>query len=129
MAKAPPIKNPYVASLARDPNLAGFEPDYGNFAKVGTPEFRDKIAEILTSIEAVNRIIGSVSAAPTRPPVAAIEQLLVDHGGETAFEKEAKKMIGRLIRQIVEHLGGSFVRRGVPLNVASRFKKGSIYKF
>lgn len=129
MSKAPSLKKPYVASLTRDPNLAGFEPDYGNFAKVGTPEFREQIAAILTSVEAVNRIIGSVSAAPTRPPVAAIEQLLVDHGGETAFEKEAKKMTGRLIRQIVEHLGGSFVRRGVPLNVASRFKKGSIYKF
>jgi hypothetical protein len=123
------VRQPYTATLSRDPNLAGFEPDYGNFANVGSPEFRSHITAVLTSVEAVNRIIGSVSAAPSRPPVAAIEQLLVDHGGETAFDKEPKKMIGRLIRQIIEHLGGSFVRRGVPLNVASRFKKGSIYTF
>ena len=125
----PAGRQPYTAILARDPNLAGFEPDYGNFANVGSPEFRTQITAILTSVEAVNRIIGSVSAAPTRPPVAAIEQLLADHGGDTAFDKEPKKMVGRLIRQIVEHLGGQFVRRGVPINVASRFKKGSIYRF
>ena len=125
----PAGRQPYTAILARDPNLAGFEPDYGNFANVGSPEFRTQITSILTSVEAVNRIIGSVSAAPTRPPVAAIEQLRADHGGDTAFDKEPKKMVGRLIRQIVEHLGGQFVRRGVPLNVASRFKKGSIYRF
>ncbi len=119
---------PYIATLSRDPNLIGFEPDYGNFANVGSPEFRAQITAVLTSAEAVNRIIGSVSAAPSRPPVAAIEQLLVDHGGETAFDKEPKKMVGRLIRQIIEHLGGQFVRRGVPVTVASRFKKGSIYK-
>lgn len=123
------VRQAYIATLARDPNLAGFEPDYGNFAKVGSPEFRAQITAVLTSVEAVNRIIGSVSAAPTRPPVTAIEQLLVDHGGETAFDKEPKKMVGRLIRQIVEHLGGQFVRRGVPITVASRFKKGSIYSF
>ena len=127
--KEPSGRQPYTAILARDPNLAGFEPDYGNFANVGSPEFRTQITAILTSVEAVNRIIGSVSAAPTRPPVAAIEQLLADHGGDTAFDKEPKKMVGRLIRQIVEHLGGQFVRRGVPINVASRFKKGSIYRF
>lgn len=127
--KAAAAPKPYSARLARDPNLEGFTPDFGNFANVGTPEFRAQIALILTSVEAVNRIIGAVSAAPTRPPVAAIEQLLADHGGETAFDKEPKKMVGRLIRQIVEHLGGSFVRRGVPINVASRFKKGSIYRF
>lgn len=121
-------RQPYIATLSRDPNLIGFEPDYGNFANVGSPEFRAQITAVLTSAEAVNRIIGSVSAAPSRPPVVAIEQLLVDHGGETAFDKEPKKMVGRLIRQIVEHLGGQFVRRGVPINVASRFKKGSIYK-
>lgn len=125
----PAGRQPYTATLTRDPNLAGFEPDYGNFANVGSPEFRSHITAVLTSVEAVNRIIGSVSAAPTRPPVTAIEQLLVDHGGETAFDKEQKKMVGRLIRQIIEHLGGQFVRRGVPLNVASRFKKGSIYRF
>lgn len=127
--KEPAVRKAYAASLARDPNLAGFEPDYGNFAKVGSPEFRAQITAVLTSVEAVNRIIGSVTAAPTRPPVAAIEQLLVDHGGETAFDKEPRKMTGRLIRQVVEHLGGKFVRRGVPINVASRFKKGSIYRF
>jgi hypothetical protein len=126
--KQPAAKRPYSAALARDPNMAGFEPDFGNFANVGSPEFRAQITTILTSSEAVNRIIGAVSAAPSRPPVTAIEQLLLDHGGDTAFGKEPKKMVGRLIRQIVEHLGGHFVRRGVPVTVISEFKKGSIYK-
>ena len=52
------VRQPYMATLTRDPNLAEFEPDYGNFANVGSPEFRSHITAVLTSAEAVNRIIG-----------------------------------------------------------------------
>lgn len=40
-----------------------------------------------------------------------------------------KKYAGRLVRYIVEHLGGGWVRRGVKITVASRYSSGSIYTF
>lgn len=119
----------YRSRLTADTNLADLKPNFGSFAKLGSEEFRQSVWATLVSVPAVNRIIGSVSAAPSRPPVKAVECLLLEYIGEPAFDDEAKKMIGRLMRQIIEHLGGSFVRRGVPLNVDSRFKKGSIYRF
>ena len=119
----------YKAHLTADSNLKDLQPNFGSFANLGTDEFRQSIWATLVSVQAVNRVIGSVSAAPSRPPVKAVESLLLEYVGEPAFADEAKKMVGRLMRQIIEYLGGNFVRRGVPLNVESRFTKGSIYKF
>jgi hypothetical protein len=119
----------YQPSKSADQNLTNLQPNFGSFSNLGSPKFRAEIWGTLTTIEAINRIIGSVQAAPSRPPVAAVESLLADHVGDEAFEDEAKKMIGRLVRQIVEHLGGRLVRRGVPLNIPSKFRKGSIYSF
>jgi hypothetical protein len=119
----------YKSQLTADSNLADLKPNFGSFANLGTDEFRQSVWDTLVSVQAANRVIGSISAAPSRPPVKAVESLLLEYVGKAVFADEAKKMVGRLMRQIIEHLGGNFVRRGVPLNVESEFTKGSIYKF
>jgi hypothetical protein len=116
-------------SRQRDPNLQGLIFDHGSFAGLAATAAGQAIESILVSRAAVASLVGAISAAPSRPPQPAVEQFLADDVGNEAFEKEAKKMIGRMIRQIVEHLGGRWVRRGVPITVKSRFTKGSIYAF
>lgn len=118
-----------TVSRQRDPNLRGLIFDHGSFATLAATQAGQAIESILVSRAAVAALVGAISAAPSRPPQPAVEQFLADEVGDAAFEKEAKKLIGRMIRQIVEHLGGRWVRRGVPVTVKSRFSKGSIYAF
>jgi hypothetical protein len=118
-----------TVSRQRDPNLRGLIFDHGSFTSLAATATGQAIESILTSRAAVAALVGAISAAPSRPPQPAVEQFLADDAGNAAFENETKKMIGRMIRQIVEHLGGRWVRRGVPVTVKSSFSKGSIYAF
>lgn len=119
----------YHSSLIRDPAFALFVPNLGQYANVHTPGDRDKLLAALTSVQGVNRLIGAILSAPSRPPVVAVESLVFETLGVIAFSLESKKMIGRVVRQIVEHLGGHWVRRGAKANGLSRFNRGSIYTF
>ena len=117
------------AARQRDPNLQGLTFDHGSFTSLAATAAGQAIEATLVSRAAVAALVGAISAAPSRPPQPAIEQHLADEVGNEAFGDEAKKMTGRMIRQIVEHLGGRRVRRGVPVTVKSKFTKGSIYTF
>lgn len=119
----------HPAFMQPDPNLSDFLPDVGSFKELAGTEKGQTIISVLISIAGVNRIIGSVAAAPTRPPVVAIEHALIHHIGTDAFDDDTKRFIGRMIRKIVEHLGGRWVRSGVKITVPSTFSKGSIYSF
>lgn len=111
----------------RDPNLATFIFKPGNLIAVyDTPTGR-AIEATLVSRYSAAALRGAISAAPTKPPMPAIEHILSVDVGEVAFVDDSKKLIGRLIRQIVEHLGGEHTGRGTPLAVASKFSKGSTY--
>ncbi|MCC5610774.1 hypothetical protein LC612_29515 [Nostoc sp. CHAB 5834] len=83
----------------------------------------------MTSRIGVAVLMGAVIAAPSRPPVIATEPYISMLTGEAAFTDEMKKYTGRIVRQIVEHLGGKWVRRGVKVTVSSRYGSGSIYTF
>lgn len=87
------------------------------------------IHDFLTSRLGVALLMGAVLTAPSRPPVVAAEPFLAMLVGDGAFTDEMKKYTGRVVRQIIEHLGGSFVRRGVKVTVPSRYGSGSIYSF
>ncbi len=87
------------------------------------------IHDFIVSRTGTALLIGAVLAAPSRPPVVALEPFLAALLGDTAFTDEMKKYTGRLIRQVIEHLGGSFVRRSVKITVPSRYGSGSIYSF
>lgn len=87
------------------------------------------IHDFLTSRLGVAVLIGAVLSAPTRPPVVAAEPFLAKLIGSEAFTVEMKKYTGRVVRQIIEHLGGALVRRGVKITVPSHYGSGSIYSF
>jgi hypothetical protein len=88
-----------------------------------------QIHNFLTSRLGIGVIVGAVIAAPTRPPIVPTEPFLAELIGEGAFTDTMKKYTGGLIRQVIEHLGGKFVRRAVKTNVRSRYTSGSIYSF
>jgi hypothetical protein len=125
-----PIRyKPDKISLGRDPHLSNFVFDPGSHGDAhGSPEGQE-IEKLLTSRFGVAVLLGAVIAAPSRPPVIATEPFVFDRVGQAGFEDAMKKYTGRLVRQIVEHLGGRFVRRGVKVTVASRYGSGSIYTF
>jgi hypothetical protein len=87
------------------------------------------IYRFLTSRLGVGVLMGAVIAAPSRPPVIATEPFIAKLVGDAAFTDDMKKYTGRVVRQIIEHLGGAFVRRGVKVTVESRYGSGSIYTF
>jgi hypothetical protein len=119
----------HPAVMQPDPNLSDFVPDVGSFKELAGTEKGRAIINVLISIAGVNRIVGSVASAPSRPPVVAVEHALTYQIGCDAFDDETKRFIGRMIRKIVEHLGGRWVRSGVKITVQSTFSKGSIYSF
>jgi hypothetical protein len=119
----------YPAVMQPDPNLESFVPDVGSFKTLAESPKGRTIIDVLTSVAGVNLLLGSILAAPSRPPVVAVERVLTHHLSEDAFDDDTKRFIGRLIRKIVEHLGGRWVRKGVKITVPSTFSKGSIYSF
>ena len=120
---------PDEASLELDPSLSAFTLDPKSFLKISETAAGQQILAFLTSRFGVALIIGSVSAAPKKPPVLATEEWIYRLVGAEAFDDEAKQFTGLVMRQVVEALGGDFVRNGQKCTEGSRYKKGSIYRF
>lgn len=118
-------------SRQRDPNLTEMETIFtpGSHAPAHASEIGKVIYDFLLSRMGVAVLMGAVIAAPSRPPVIATEPFLEALVGDPAFTDEMKKYTGRLVRFIVEQLGGAWVRRGVKTTVDSRYGSGSIYAF
>lgn len=112
-----------------DPNMADF--GFYPYSQVSAHEAQagQAIHDFLISRLGVAVLIGAVLAAPTRPPIVAAEPFLAKLVGDAAFTVEMKKYAGRVVRQIIEHLGGSFVRRAVKITLPSHYGSGSIYTF
>lgn len=118
-----------AVSLQADPNMSDLFFYPGSHVAAYESATGQTIHGFLTSRLGVAVLMGSVIAAPSRPPVIATEPFLAKLAGEAAFTDEMKKYTGRVVRQIIEHLGGAFVRRGVKVTVESRYGSGSIYTF
>lgn len=116
-------------ALSRDPRFVEFEFDASNLRPAYETDQGRKLLDLLLSRYAVSALTGAICAAPSKPPVPAVQSILSDQIGEPAFENAMKQLTGRIIRQIVEHLGGRHVRRGVPITVTCRYTKGSVYEF
>lgn len=116
-------------SLQRDPNLSDFYFYPGSHTGAFESSNGQAIHDFLTSRLGVAVLMGAVIAAPSRPPVIATEPFIAKLVGDAAFTDEMKKYTGRVVRQIIEHLGGKWVRRGVKVTVPSRYGSGSIYSF
>lgn len=118
-----------TTSLQPDPNLSDLVFSAGSHTPAYESSTGQLIYRFLTSRLGVGVLLGAVIAAPSRPPVIATEPFIAKLVGDAAFTDDMKKYTGRAVRQIIEHVGGSFVRRGVKVTVDSRYGSGSIYTF
>lgn len=118
-----------TTALQADPNLVDLHFTPNSHAPAHDSQTGQAIFTFLTSRLGVAVLVGAVVAAPSRPPVIATEPFIAKIVGEVAFTDDMKKYTGRVVRFIIEHLGGSFVRRGVKVTVDSRYGSGSIYTF
>lgn len=116
-------------SLQTDPNLANLYFIAGSHTPAYESPTGQAIYDFLTSRLGVGVLMGAVIAAPSRPPVIATEPFIAKLVGDEAFTDDMKKYTGRVVRQIIEHIGGAFVRRGVKVTVPSRYGSGAIYSF
>lgn len=118
-----------ATSLQTDPNLVDMAFTPSSHAPAHESQTGQAIYDFLTSRLGVAVLMGAVIAAPSRPPVIATEPFIAKLVGEAAFTDDMKKYTGRVVRFIIEHIGGAWVRRGVKVTVASRYGSGSIYTF
>ena len=116
-------------ALQFDPNLQGMAFTPSSHAPAHDSATGQKIYNLLTSRLGVAVLVGAVVAAPSRPPVIATEPFILRLAGVEAFTDDMKKYTGRVVRFIIEQLGGRWVRRGVKVTVDSNYGSGSIYTF
>jgi hypothetical protein len=118
-------------ALQRDPNLSDMHFEAGSHTPAFQSETGQRIYDLLTSRIGVAMLIGAVCSASSRPPVVGTEPLLASQIGEPAFEDAMKRLTGRIVRYIVEHLGGKYETRGVKVTqaLASHYSSGSTYSF
>jgi hypothetical protein len=119
-----------ATSLQIDPNMVDMPFTAHSHAPAHASETGQAIYSFLTSRMGVAVLMGSIIAAPSRPPVIATEPFIAKLVGDAAFTDDMKKYTGRVVRFIVEQIGGEHVRRGVKVTVpSSRYGSGSIYTF
>jgi hypothetical protein len=112
------------------PELANFQLDESKLAGRSGPLARSvegqRLLEILKSRDAVCAVIGAIDADPDASPLPALHRYLVWHLGMIAADDEMKILAGRILRQIVEHLGGTHHPPKV-IAVGGIFTSGSVY--
>jgi hypothetical protein len=118
-----------ATSLERDPTMRDWCFSLGSHTPASETKTGKAIHDFLTSRLGMGVLMGAVIAAPSRPPIVATEPFIAKLVGEAAFTDQMKKLTGRIVRQIIERLGGEWVRRGVKVTVDSRYGSGSIYTF
>lgn len=87
------------------------------------------ILDALLSVAGIHSLAGAVQAGPNRPPMPAIEGIVLHMVGVAAFSNENKQFMGRAIKTINETMGATLVGRGKPITVTSRFASGATYQF
>jgi hypothetical protein len=118
-------------ALERDPNLANLVFDAGSHSTAYESDVGQAIFALLTSRLGVAMLIGAVCSARSRPPVVGIEPLLASQLGDAAFTDPMKRLTGRIVRYVIEHVGGEYETRGVRVTeeLGSHYKSGSTYTF
>jgi hypothetical protein len=112
-----------------DLNSTAFQNYIGAHAdKFGT-ENNSISAQIFSALRlkvCIYALLAHVVTKPEVPAVVAVEHVLAKLVGEEAFTDDMKQYTGWRVRQIIEFLGGGWVRAGVRVR-GSRYKTGSIY--
>lgn len=113
---------------AQHPALADLELKHGNYKGLGESALGKALCEVMKSQAVVLSLVAAQIAAPSRPPVVGIARLLKEALGEKVFEPDFKRLTGRYVRQIFEHLGFRWKRSGVDVVVGNcPYASGSIY--
>ncbi len=118
-------------ALQRDPNLVDLHFEAGAHSPAFESDTGQRVYDLLTSRIGVAMLLGAVCSASSRPPVVGTEPLLASQIGEAAFQDAIKRLTGRIVRYIIEHLGGTYETRGVKVTQAlnSHYSSGSTYSF
>ena len=118
-----------ATNLSRDPNLENLAFEAGSHSSAFETETGAAIFNLLTSRVGLAMLLGAVASAPSRPPVVGIEPLLFSEVGEKAFTDVMKRLTGRIVRYIIEHVGGKYEGRGIKVTKAlnSHYSSGSTY--
>jgi hypothetical protein len=117
-----------TALSTRHPALADLDLKHGNYKVLGESALGKALGEVIKSEAAVLALVTSQIVAPSRPPIVGIGKLLRHALGDKIFEPDFKRLTGRYVRQILEHLGFRWKRSGVDVVVNnSPYASGSIY--
>jgi hypothetical protein len=128
--KMPSSKTIYTttALVTEHPALADLDLKHGNYKALGESPLGKALCEVMKSEAVVLCLVASQIAAPSRPPVVGIHRLLKHALGDKIFEPDFKRLTGRYVRQVLEHLGFRWKRSGVDVVVKnSPYASGSIY--
>lgn len=109
------------------PALSDLTLVHGNYKAIGESAIGKALGEVMKSEAVVLSLVTSLIVAPSRPPVVAIGKLLKHALGDKVFEADFKRLTGRYVRQILEHLDFRWKRSGVDVIVDSPYASGSIY--
>lgn len=61
------------------------------------------------------------------PAAAGLSGLLTKHFPNEVFNPQFRMVVGRMVRQIMEHLGYDLARENVQINVPGIFSTGAVY--
>ncbi|WP_066823733.1 hypothetical protein [Sphingomonas mali] len=118
-----------TALTTEHPALADLDLKHGNYKALGESPIGQALCKVMKSEAAVLSLVASQIVAPSRPPIVSLSKLLTHALGEKVFEPDFKRLTGRYVRQILEHLDFSWKRSGVDVVVkGTPYASGSIYK-
>jgi hypothetical protein len=119
-------------AMERHPELANFRLNYaelGPSASLARSPDGQRLIEVIMSRDAVSAIRGAIDAAPSRPPQPALDRYLLPELELRAADDEMKKLGGRVVKQVVKHLGGQHEQKSVPITVQGICANGSTYSW
>ncbi len=98
----------------------------GSFAELAESKMGKKLWMFLNSNENIIRM--ETATQLRRPALEAVQELLVEQFGEEIQQDRYKQMIGRMTRQIMEHMGYSLDQSGVRITSKILFSSATRYK-
>ena len=102
-----------------------FDFDAGAFSDVSETTLGKELWLFLSNKESVIRL--ETTTFLKRPAVEGLQPQLLENFGEEVKQDRCKQMIGRMVRQIMEHNGYSFDQSGVRIRSGLLFSSASRY--